>query len=504
MTLLEELCAWAARLTYDDIPDRVRALAASQVLSQVASIRAGAVHPLGGRMIAAFGEPFQPDARQAACVLAGLGSWLNLDDTAYAGHLSNSTVAVPLAFAHAHRLTGAALLTAVVAANECAARVTAAATLGPLRGQSAVHTHLVGAVCGRLHCEGVKDPRRWTDALGLALAMPHRPLMRAFLASDARLLNALAPVRAGMDACDAATAGLRGAPDLLEHPDGFLAALATVPLPDEVTDGLGRRWHTDTLSFKMRPGGPGIDAAVDCAIDLHRELRSDVGRSAPPVDPASVAEVLVETSLYTLYAGRRADRYVTGPDAPLGALVLHTPYPVATALLTGGLTVADFERPALADPARWQLARRVRLTHDPALTRELFASAAPFGAAVRRAGAAAEPWLFDFGGAETAGMALDAAEPPEPDFTAATKATGARVTVRLRDGRAFTRERLVPLGAAGPHTRACHDELVREKFVTLGGDVDTAKAAVELGAMGAVRLRDWLHAALAVQRPAPR
>ncbi|KMS72368.1 VlmK-like protein [Streptomyces viridochromogenes] len=493
MTPLQELCDWAARLTHDDLPERVRALAASQILSQTASIRAGAAHPLGARMIAAFGEPLQPDARQSACVLAGLGSWLNLDDTAYAGHLSNSTVAVPLAFAHAHGLTGARLIAAVVVANECAARITAAATLGPLRGQSAIHTHLVGAVCGRLHAEGVTDPRRWTDALGLALALPHRPLMRAFLASDARLLNALAPVRAAMDACDAAAAGLHGAPDLLEHPDGFLAALAAVPLPDEVTGGLGRRWHTETLSFKMRPGGPGIDAAVDCAIELHSELRATVGA----LDPATVAEALVEASLYTLYAGRRADRYVTGPDAPLGALVLHTPYPVATALLTGGLTVADFERPALAEAARWRLAERVRLAHDPELTRALFDSAAPFGAAVRRAGAAAEPWLLEFGGPETARIALDAARPPEPDFTAATKATGARVTVRLNDGRAFTRERLVPLGAMGDHTRACHENLVREKFVGIGGDADTAKAAAGLGTMDAGRLRDWVGAALA-------
>ncbi|MHC5909125.1 MmgE/PrpD family protein, partial [Streptomyces sp. S6] len=91
---------------------------------------------------------------------------------------------------------------------------------------------------------------------------------------------------------------------------------------------------------------------------------------------------------------------------------------------------------------------------------------------------------------------LAAVRPPEPDFTAATKATGARVTVRLDDGRTFTRERLVPLGAAGEHTRARHEELVREKFVGLGGDADTAKDAAALPEMDAGRLRDWLHAAL--------
>ncbi|MBQ1101329.1 MmgE/PrpD family protein, partial [Streptomyces sp. b94] len=145
-TPLRELSQWAATLRPEHIPCRVLKLAASQVLSQAASIRAGLQHPLGRRLVAAFGHPMQRDPRTAAGVFAALGSWLNLDDTAYAGHLSNSTVAVPLAFAYTRRLDGLSLLTAVVAANECAARITASATLGPLRGQSAVHTHLAGAV----------------------------------------------------------------------------------------------------------------------------------------------------------------------------------------------------------------------------------------------------------------------------------------------------------------------------------------------------------------------
>ncbi|MFI8303025.1 MmgE/PrpD family protein [Streptomyces sp. NPDC085927] len=489
MTALTDLCEWAAGLEYEAIPERVRRLATSQVLSQAAAIRTGLDHPLGQRLVKAFGPPLQADARQSAAVLAALGSWLNLDDTAYAGHLSNSTVAVPLAFAHGLGLDGARLITAVVVANECAARMTAAATLGLLRGQSAVHTHLAGAVSGRSHCEGA-DAAHWTDALALAFAMPHRPLMRAFLASDARLLNTFTPVRAGLDACDAAAAGLRGAPDLMEHPDGFLAAFSDVPLVGALTDGLGSRWYTETLSFKMRPGGPGIDAAVDCALELHQAL----GR----VDVDSVTEVVVEASLYTLFAGRTAERYVTGPDAPLGALVLHTPYPVATALLTGRLGTADFERPLLAEPDRWRLADRVRVVHDPELTRALFRSQAPFGEAVRTAGDAAGPWLRAFGGPETELLARQANEGLGPsDFSRSTKTTGARVSVRLRDGRLLTRERLIPLGAAGPHTREHHAELVRQKFTELCGGADLARAAEGLAAMDAAQLRRWTAQVLA-------
>lgn len=494
MSLLEELAAWAARLRPWHVPGRVRQLAASQILSQLASIRAGAQHPLGQRMIAAFGPPLQRDARQSAIVLAGLGSWLNLDDTAYAGHLSNSTVAVPVAFAHAERLDGAALVTAVVAANECAARITASATLGRLRGQAAVHTHLAGAVCGRLHCEGA-DPDRWTDALGLAFAMPNWPLARGLMASDARLFNAFTPVRAAMDACDAAQVGLRGAADIIEHPDGFLSRFSTVPLPEAVTEGLGRRWHTETLSFKVHPGGPGIDAAVDCAIDLHRDLG--------PLDPRDIDEIVVEASHYTLSMGDRAAPYVTGPDSPLGALVLHVPYTVATALLTGGLTVEDFAAPGLEEPARWQVAARTRLLHEPQFTRLLFGSDAPFGEAVRAAGPAAGPWLRQFGGAEAEQLAALTDGPVRSeDFRTATKATPARVTVRLADGRTLVRERVIPLGGAGPHTRAHHRELMRDKFVALGGDPAVAAATADLDRMTAGQLRDWLEAALAEPRKA--
>jgi 2-methylcitrate dehydratase PrpD len=486
---LAQLADWAAALRFDMLPARVAALAGSQVLSQLASIRAGAEHPLGQRLMTAFGPALQEDGRQSACVLAGLGSWLNLDDTAYAGHLSNSTVAVPLAFARATESDGQGLLTAVVAANECAARVTAAATLGPLRGHTAAHTHLIGAVAGRLHCEGASADV-WLDAFGLALGMPPWPLMRAFLASDARLFNTFGPVRTAMDACDAARAGLHGAHDIVEHQDGFLARFASVPLVDAITAGLGDQWHTETLSFKMHPGGPGIDAAIDCAMLLWREL----GERA-----AEIVDVEVAASLYTLLSSKRAARYVDGAASPLGALVLDTSYPVATALLTGAFTVRDFAEPAVSDPKRWALARRVRLVHDPAMTRQLFDSVAPFGEAVRMAGPRAAVWIREFGGDDLVALVggPDGLAGAATDFRVATKATPARVTVRLADGDSHVRELTIPVGAAGPDLRAGHRELVREKFLELGGPADVADAVGELPSMDQRALRDWITAALA-------
>jgi 2-methylcitrate dehydratase PrpD len=308
--------------------------------------------------------------------------------------------------------------------------------------------------------------------------------MHAFLGGDAKLVHAFTPVRAAMDACAAAEAGLTGMPDIFEHPRGFLDRFATVALPEVITAGLGRRWHTDSLSFKLRPGGPGIDAAVDCAIGLHPEIRG-----------APIEEITVAASAYTIFAGKQAERYLAGEHSPLSALLLSTGYPVATALLTGDLRVSDFEPPGIGDPARWSLAGRVRLVHDKAMTRDLLASTAPFGAALRTAGERGRPWLRAFVGdlARDFGAACPSSD---EDFTTSVKATPARLTIRLADGRTLVRERAIPLGAAGPDTRERHRDLVHRKFADQGGDPRVAAALDDLGALSAPAVAALLTTAL--------
>lgn len=486
MTLTEELSGWASTLELSDVPSRVVEVAKSQLLSQLAAARAGAGHPAGVAVTTAFGPPVQADPKPAACVLAGLTAWLHFDDTAYAGHISNSTANVPIAYARALGRTGRELLTAVITANECASRVTAAATLGPFRGQSATHTHLTGAVAGRQRIENA-PASQWVAAFGLAFGLPPRMLAPGFLNGDAKLLSAFTPVRVGLDACDAAAAGLAGAPDILEHPEGFLSRFATVPLPEAVTAGLGTRWHTETLSFKLHPGGPGIDAAVDAALALHRELG--------PLTPRDIAEIEVHASLYTTVVDGRVARYVTGAASPVSALVFSTPYTVATALLTGELTAADFAPPRVGSPDRWELAAKVRLTHDRGMTRASFHCEAPFGEALRQAGPRAAQWLTEFGGPELVDL-VGEIPPPSADFRNARKATPARVVVRLADGRTRECQVDIPAGAAGPDTRARHRELVREKFLDTGGAPGVADEIADLEHASAADVARLLDTAL--------
>ncbi len=486
MTLAETLVRWAAGLDPEAIPDRVRGVARSLVLSQLAAARAALDHDLGERVVRAFGPPLQDDPKRSAYVLAALTIALDFDDTEYAGHTTHSAVNVSLAYARSGRLDGRAALAATVAAIECAARITAAATLGPLRGQSATHCHLVGAAVARLHCERA-PAERWPAALGIALTAPPWPVMRGFLASDAKVLAAATPLWAGLDACDAAAAGIGGAADIVEHPEGFLARFAEVPLPETVVSGLGERWHTETASPKVHPGSAYIGSAVDCAVELHATLGT--------VEPAEIVEVVVSASVFTTEIERRIAPYLEAGEPATAALGFSLGHNVATALLTGSLGAADLAPGAVRDPRRRALAAKVVVAHDADLTRAALNGTAPLGEALRQAGAAVRPWLERHGGA-AAGALAGQLGPPSPSFASAEKTVGARVTVRFRDGSEASVARAAAAGSAGSCTREEQFALMREKFLGTGGSEEVADAVARFEDLDAAELRAVLSAAL--------
>ena len=178
-SLTSTLAEWASCLRYEQLPERIRSYATAQVLSQLAVVRTASRHPLGQMLIRGFGPPTAEDPAGAAYLLAALSSCLYQEDSMYVGHVAHSTVNVPLAYRSSYRLDGRRLLAAVVAASECAARIAAAAALGPMRGQGASYVQLVGAVAALCHCAQAA-PRCWVNAWGLALAAPPWPLRRAF------------------------------------------------------------------------------------------------------------------------------------------------------------------------------------------------------------------------------------------------------------------------------------------------------------------------------------
>ena len=507
MTLVEQLGSFASRLQLDDVPERVQSFTRSQVLSQLAAARATLRHPLGHRIVNAFGGPLQEDPKSAAFCLSALSLALDFDDTLYAGHVSHSTVGVPMAYAFSTGLDGRRFVEAVVAANECAARVVAGATLGSFRGQTATYGHLVGATVARMRAQGA-SPEQTTAALALACSLPPHSLAPAFFGSDGKVLTAAAGIRTALDACDGALAGLRGALDILEHPEGLLATFADVPLADAVVVSLGERWHTETLSIKLYPACAYLDSALDAAVKLHSDFSDAAKHEVSAVVngdselresvDASIRDVVVRCSLFTFGMDVKSRSYVSGPGSPISALQFSVGYPIAVALLRGNFTPSDLASPRLDDPVAWKLAARIRTEHDPELTRRALLATAPVGEALRQAGERASSWLARAGAKEDAATLLHDVGVPAESFADATKEIGATVEVRLVDGRTLSRSVTIPRGASGALTRRDHFELAREKFLGTGGSAEAADAIEHLESLGADELAGTLASALAL------
>ena len=384
------LARWASGLTTDTIPKRVREFAASQLASQIAAARATLTLPIGQKIIRAFGHPLQNDPKSSAYVLAALTMAIDYDDTMYAGHVSHSTVAVPLAYTQTLNIDGHILLAAIVSANECAARITAASTLGPFRGQTAAYTHLAGSVAARMYLEQAK-PTEWASAWGIAFSAPPWVLDHPFFSSESKALTASTQIRSGLDACDAALAGMVGAANVFEHPNGFLSKYAEIPLPHIITNGFGNLWHTETFSIKIYPGCAYIDSAIDCAVAIYRR-ETERGRT---MGPDTIDEVIVEASAFTTGMDTKSSPYIDGPLTPVSAIGFSVGYNVAVALTRGSLKTSDLSPGHIKEDSIWRLANRVHVKHDMSLTLNALQATAPIGEALRHAGNAATAWLLE-------------------------------------------------------------------------------------------------------------
>jgi 2-methylcitrate dehydratase PrpD len=482
IALLREACEWATALRLDDIPADVRDLARAQLLSMEAAAHASMRHPVGDRLWrtgfpagAILGETGWPGdaARQALLTMA-----LDFDETAFAGHLGHASAIPPMIVGTETGAGGAEVMVAQVAAAEVAARVTAAVTLGSARGQTATHTHAAAAVVGCGLLLGL-SAERLTAALSLALAQPRRVMLPAFMATDAKFWVAAAPILDAARCIQMAQAGAVGLEGLMEAPGGLLEQLAAVPLP-EVFSGWGSRWHLRTLSIKAIPGCAYLTSAVESAASL------------APVDAGEVEAVEVGASVFTLGMEAESSPYIDGPESPLPALGFSVGYNLATALESGSLDVDDLHGERLASSSRWELAGRVRLSHDPDLTVAALAAAAPLGAAIALAGERARAWLQSRGASADIVDRVLADAAADPEFERPAKRIGARVTVRLRDGRTLEAERDAARGCCQEPV-AARLGLAEAKYRAHAGAGGEAyvEAAGRFESMRATELKSW-------------
>jgi 2-methylcitrate dehydratase PrpD len=493
---LNELARWAVSLQLSDVPRHVRAHAIDQILSTLAAVYSGWESDLGPPLERAFPPPVAGTARiiptgtastpaHAAMLMASWSMVLDYDDVMLGGHTGHSSVLVPLALASGR--TGADLLLAQIVATELAARINMVCAVGSTRGQMATHLHLLAAVAATAKLGRLGD-QALAEALAFSLSYPAQALFPAFLGSDAKALCAAWPIRMGMEAVDAVSAGLAANLDVLDGARGFFATNARVPVRDFL-GGLGERWHTATNSYKIYPACGYLCSALDATLELVREH---------DVRAADVASVDVWASVFTVGMDSHSAPYLDGPRSRIATLTFSTPFTIASAILAREFGPEQLKRAWIEDPRVWELAARVRSRHDSKLTVESLTADIPVGAALRRVTklqAAAFAWqlagqAFGRGGRWlrlhdslpfVAGIVAAAGESGPMDFTNATKPLGARVEIALRDGRVLTGAVSIPRGFAGNAQNV--RELMRAKFVRAASTVIGPARARETAAM---------------------
>lgn len=360
---VDELSRFAVSLSWEDQGPDVRAALQRVLADSLAVVIAGGRLPEARRRRNALPPSTGPATAfgGADTVAVCDAAWLNgcslvaleMDEgnKRIRGHATAHVLPAALALAESGRVSGAAFAAAFLAGHEVASRFGQATVLHP-----GVHPHgnwgVTGAAAAAARLAGA-DARAMAaaiDAAGaLALATPFDVALQGLPVRDAWIGQAnVSGIRAW-----AAADATRSATGVAAVSLGRLLGRID---PDALTAGLGGDPAVTGGYMKRHASCSYTHPPADAVLALRDQI--DLG------DGSGIAEIVVET--HHLAAG--LDR--TEWPSRLAAM-FSVPYVVATALAAGGCPPEQFDEAHRADPARRDLAARVRVLHDPELDRRL-------------------------------------------------------------------------------------------------------------------------------------
>ncbi len=292
-------------------------------------------------------------AWDAALANGAFAHALELDDDHRIAVLHPGAVVVPaaLAAAEAANASGEVFLRALLVGYEATCR------LGEVfRGSQFYHGVHPTALCGVFGAAA---------AAGVAIGLDRDALVNAFgiagtqasglteWRADGSWIKRLHPGRAahsGVLAARLAREGFTGPATIIEGDNGFINAFSYGEKLDigAMTRGLGTDWRALGTAIKPYPCCRFEHGAIDLAIEAHR---------------SGVAATEVREARIRIY---RTDvlSYHREPKNPVDAQ-FNVPWGVATALVRGKVSLADFTEEAIRNPAVLAVARRIEVTEDP-------------------------------------------------------------------------------------------------------------------------------------------
>lgn len=375
MTLAGRLAAFAASLSFADLPPAVVASVRLRALDVLGIALAASRHEVGPSVLGALaawggggpcsvvGAPARTTAPLAALANGTLAHGLDFDDTHAASITHASAVVLPavLAAAEAAGAGGRTVITAAVAGLEAIARLGMAAG-GAFHERGLHATSVCGAPAAALAAGRVLglDAGRLTAALGIAGSFAGG--LMEFLADGSWVKRAHAgwAAHAGVVAAGLAAGGFTGPATVLEGRFGLYRALLGAERGGAIDASgfatLGREWETLRIGFKPYPCCHYLHAYLDGALALRERhaLTPDAVASVECRVPAGEVAVVCEPRAAKV-------RPRTAYDAQFSL-----PYSVAAALVDGRVSLDTYAVERLDDARVLDLAARVEHVVDPA------------------------------------------------------------------------------------------------------------------------------------------
>ena len=358
--LAEDLGKFVAALTPGVVPEAVTEAVKLRVLDVIgaalAGVHRGSHRPMMALLesageICIWGEQTGASPRGAALVnsVAAHSTYLEDGSRFTGGHPSSVVVPAALAFAQAHRRSGAEFVAAVAAGYEVFLRLGRAIYPSTVvRGFQS--TAVLGAVSAAAACSSLLrlPPASAGHAIGIAASLGVG-LKEALKRSASQPIQVGRSCEGGMVATLLAQGGLEGAPAIFEK--GFLPAFSQGADAGSILDRLGRDFRIFETYLKRHAGCRGNHAPLDAALALAAEER---------IATPQIGKVDVFVDTVTLAAAIE-------PPANGEQAQFSIGFSVAVALLDGNALIFQYTGERLADPAVQALMQRIRVHADPAL-----------------------------------------------------------------------------------------------------------------------------------------
>ncbi|MHA1427490.1 MAG: MmgE/PrpD family protein [Candidatus Helarchaeota archaeon] len=390
MSTTEKLAKYAVEMHYADIPDKIIKLGKMQLMNLIATIFAGTKTRPGQIVLESFqnagGNPpasilttkKKVGLDKAVLINGVFAQALDYEDYGMPMHVGCTTVPASLGYTEVMELSGKDLLLGIILGNEVSCRIGLSLFPSLTTGQTCdplVHPTTAAVIGAKLMNF---DFQQMVNAIGIAAYLPQWPILQGFFGPHTKTLTSALPALNGIIACQLAAKGFTGSHKIFDAVDGFCNFMSNNPATERITYDLDYdHWLTSTLSFKLYPGCAYLDAPLDCVFQILKEH--------PDLDPDQIDKIKVKLPGLGTVSMDLANRYeatlegLKEPDSSYVILNFNVPYNIAAALIDHELTPRQFQKNRIYDPKIHELAKKVKVDTDIAMTVQLFASFLPEG-----------------------------------------------------------------------------------------------------------------------------